>query len=131
MRPALQTKQIFDKIKQELLYLLILLVISIIALKIVFYKESLGIIIRLVLSFFWVFILPGFSLMFYWEDKLSFTERLVIGVGVSAAIIGIISYYLGLLGLNIKYHTIIIPLILIIIGNFITFKTKFLKQQTN
>ena len=127
----MQTKQIFDKIKQELLYLLILLVISIIALKIVFYKESLGIIIRLVLSFFWVFILPGFSLMFYWEDKLSFTERLVIGVGVSAAIIGIISYYLGLLGLNIKYHTIIIPLILIIIGNFITFKTKFLKQQTN
>ncbi len=105
--------------------MLVLVAISIIALRVSFYKESFSVIIRLVLAFFWVFIIPGYSIMFYWEDKLSFTERLVIGVGLTSAVIGISSYYLGLLGLNIKYHTIILPLLCLIIGFFIAFKSKF------
>ena len=127
----MQNKQLFDKIKNEAIYILILLVISIIALKILFYKEGFAVITRLTLSFFWVFILPGFSIMLYWEDKLSLTERLVISVGLSTAIIGISSYYLGLLGINIKYHAIILPLLLIVTGILIAFKTKFSQQQTD
>ena len=62
--------------------------------------------------------------MLYWEDKLSFTERLVIGVGVSAALIGISSYYLGITGLNIKYHTFILPTAFILIGIVISLRKK-------
>lgn len=124
MKGALQNKQIFNKIKEELIYTLILLVISIIAIKIMFFKENFAVILRLALSFFGIFIIPGLALMFYWEDKLSFSERLVVGVGLSAAIIGISSYYLGLTGLNIKHHTYLLPLLLILIGVFIVAKKK-------
>jgi hypothetical protein len=43
-------------------------------------------------------------------------ERLIIGTATSTAIIGISSYYLGLIGLHVKYHGIIIPAALISIG---------------
>ena len=124
MKIALQIKQLFSKIKNELVYLLIILVISIIALKIIFFKEDLLVVLRLTLSFFFVFIIPGFSIMLYWEDKLSFTERLVIGVGVSAALIGISSYYLGIIGLNIKYHTFILPITFTLTGILISSRKK-------
>ena len=120
----MQNKQTFNKIKEELVYSLILLVISIVAIKIMFFKENFAVVLRLVLSFFGIFIIPGLALMFYWEDKLSFSERLVVGVGLSAAIIGISSYYLGLIGLNIKHHTYILPLLLILMGVFIVIKKK-------
>ena len=124
MKGALQNKQISNKIKEELIHTLILLIISIIALKIMFFKENFAVIFRLVLSFFGIFIIPGLALMFYWENKLSFSERLVVGVGLSAAIIGISSYYLGLTGLNIKHHTYLLPILLILIGVFIVAKKK-------
>jgi len=117
---ALQNKQLFDQLKKESIYILSLLVISILALKIIFFKENILVIFRLVISFFFVFIIPGLAFMNYWREKLSFTERLAVGVGVSAALIGITSYYLGLIGLHIKYHTILLPLLIIIIGFYIS-----------
>ncbi len=126
-----QKPKVFDKVKEESIYLLILLAISIIALKILFYKEEFIVILKLVLSFFWVFIIPGLSIMFYWEDKLSFTERLVIGVGLTAAVIGISSYYLGLIGLNIKYHTILLPLLCLILGIVLIFTKKPSEDQSD
>ena len=129
MKTALQNRQILDKLRDELIYVLAIAAISIIALKIVFFKEAWIVTLRLVLSFVWVFILPGLSIMFYWEDKLRFTERLIIGVGISSAIIGIASYYIGLIGLNIKYHVILLPLLCLAAGAFIAFKTKFSHRQ--
>ncbi|MFH1324012.1 MAG: hypothetical protein ABIH64_02080 [Nanoarchaeota archaeon] len=120
----MQNKQLFKKVIKESKYILILAVISIIALKILFFKESFAVILRLTLSFFWVFIIPGISVMFYWEDKLSFTERLIIGVGLSSAMIGISSYYIGLIGLNIRYHVFILPSVIIIAGIFISSRKK-------
>jgi uncharacterized membrane protein len=54
--------------------------------------------------------------MLYWKKNLEFIERFIIGIGISAAIIGIFSYYIGLIGLNLKYQSILLPLLLITLG---------------
>ncbi len=111
-------KQVFDFLKKELIYLLAILAVAFIAFKIAFYRENIFVVARTVIAFFWLFVLPGYSLMLYWSEKLQFIERFVIGILLSSAIIGIFSYYFGILELNIKYHTFLLPLILIASGLF-------------
>ena len=115
-------KEVLNKVKKELGYMGIIFILFILIFKIIFFKENLTVIFRTIISIFWMFVLPGYFILFYWNEKLGFTERLIIGIALSAAIIGIFSYYLGLIGLNIKFHTIILPLILILIGVFINFR---------
>ena len=117
-------KEVFNLLKKELAYILALFVIFLIIFKIIYFKESFFIITRTVLSIFWLFVLPGYFAMFYWHEKLGFIERLVVGIALSAAIIGALSYYLGLIGLNIKYHALSLPLVIIVIGFFFIFKEK-------
>ena len=109
-------KEVFDKVKKELGYIGIMFILVLISFKIAFYKDNLIVLFRTVLSLFWLFVLPGYFIMLYWREKLGFLERFVIGSILAAGVIGIFSYYLGLLGLNIKYHTIVLPLVLILIG---------------
>ena len=109
-------------IKKELSYIGILFIISLIVFKIAFFKENLVVLFRFVLSLFWLFVFPGYFIMLYWKDKIDFLERFIIGIMVSAAIIGIFSYYLGLMGLNIKFHAFILPLVLITIGIIVNFR---------
>lgn len=109
-------KEVFSAVKDELKYVGLIFLIVILIFKIVFYKENFIFLVRHVLSLFWLFVLPGYFIMLYWMERLDFIERIVAGAAVSAAIIGIFSYYIGLLGLNIKYHVVLLPLILIITG---------------
>ncbi len=114
-----------DKIKKEAKYLGILFVLLVVIFKIVFFKEGIFNIIKLFLGIFWVFIIPGFVLMYYWAEKLNFLERLLIGTAVSAAVISIASYYIGLVfGLHVKYHGFLLPIIFLIIDYFILRKKK-------
>ena len=115
-------KELFNIIIKELKYIGILFLVVLIIFKIAFFNERFLILFRNVLSLFWLFALPGYFLMLYWKETLEFIERFVIGIALAAAIIGIFSYYLGLLGLNIKYHAIVLPLILILLGLVINFK---------
>jgi|TARA_B100001971_G_C18265562_1_gene591865 uncharacterized membrane protein len=115
-------KEVFEQVKEELKYIGILFLLVLIIFKIAFFKEEIIVLLRNVLSLFWLFALPGYSIMLYWKEKLGFLERFVIGIVLSAAIIGISSYYLGLIGLNIKYHTIVLPLVLILIGTAINLR---------
>lgn len=118
------TKEIFEIIKKEFQYIGLLFLSALVVLKIVFFKEDFIVIARTALSLFWLFVLPGYFVMLYWREKLDFTERLIVGIALSAAIIGISSYYFGLIGANIKYHTIFLPLALIIIGIVKNFKNR-------
>ncbi|MBW2976431.1 hypothetical protein KY347_03220 [Candidatus Woesearchaeota archaeon] len=118
------TKEKIDKIKKELTYLLIVFVGGIIIFKMVFYKEDILNVLKMVASLFWLFLLPGYSIILYWEEKLDFLERLIIGVALGLALIGITSYYLGLAGLSIKYHTIILPLVFILVGLMLYLKKR-------
>ena len=109
-------REVFDKIKKEIFYIGLIFIIALVIFEIAFYKENLVVLLRIVLSIVWIFILPGYSIMLYWHDKLEFFERLLIGIALAAGIIGIASYYFGLIGLNIRYHTILLPLILVLVG---------------
>ena len=106
----------------EIPYLGALLLLSLIMFKIVFFRSSVLTVSRSVLSLFWIYAIPGYFVMIYWNDKINFLERFFIGIAVCAAITGISSYYLGLLGLNIVYHMFLLPLVIMGIGYFFFYR---------
>ncbi len=110
--------------KKELTYLGIAFLLSILSIKLVFYHESFINIFKLVFGLFWVLILPGHVLMLYFREKFPFHLRLMVGTALAAVIIGAISYYLGLLGLNLKYHIYFLPVVFILIGGCIYLKNE-------
>ena len=109
-------KETFEFVKKESLYIGILFLIAVTIFKIAFYKENFIVLLKTVISLFWLFVLPGYFIMLYWKEKLDFVERAVIGIGIAAAITGIFSYYISLIGFNLKYHAIALPLLMILIG---------------
>ena len=115
-------KEAFELIGKELKYIGIVFALVFVGLKIAFYKESLLVVLRTSISLLWLFVLPGYFLMLYWREKLGFLERLIIGIALAAAVTGIVSYYLGLAGLHIRYHHFLLPALLIVIGIFINLK---------
>jgi hypothetical protein len=115
-------KETFEFLKKEKFYIGLLFLLALIIFKIAFFKENLSVLFRNVLSLFWLFILPGYFVMFYWKERLEFIERFIIGIALAAGVIGMFSYYIGLIGLNIKYHTFILPTILILIWSIVNFR---------
>lgn len=115
-------KEIFDK--KELRDVAIFFILALILFKVVFFKEALLVLFKFVLSLFWLFVLPGYFIMLYWKDKIDFIERLIVGVALSAAITGVLSYYIGIAGLNLKYHFILIPSLSIIVGLLFSLRKK-------
>ena len=116
-------KEIFDLIKRELQYIGLLFALVFAVFKIAFYKQDFLTILRTVVSIFYLFGLPGYSIMLYWHDKLGFFERFIIGAMLAAGIIGTLSYYLGLLGINIRHHSFLLPVMLILTGFFAAAKS--------
>ncbi len=119
-QPA-ENKLLNDKLLNELFHkegklLLGILVVLFLALKIVFFQESFLSTLRITLSLFGMFVLTGWALTYYWKEKLDFLERIVIGVAVSSAVLGIVSYYAGLLGWPPKYHGYVLPVLLFLVG---------------
>ena len=113
--------ELIIKIKRESIMLLGILLAAILILKIAYYKEGLISIAKLVLSFFWIFVIPGSLLMFYYENKIGFIRRLLFGTVLGMAVVGLLSYYLGITILDFNYHAYIIPLILIAVSITIIF----------
>lgn len=109
-------KESFELIKKESKYMGLLFLIALAIFQAAFFSESFFAVLRTVLSIFWLFAIPGYFAVLYWGDKINFAERVFIGIALSAAIIGIFSYYLGLAGLNVKYDAILLPSLVIIIG---------------
>ena len=115
-------KEAFEKVKKELVKLGILLLLFILIFKIIYFNEKFPVVLRTVIAIFWMLVLPGYFAMLYWSEQLELLERLIAGIALSAAVIGISSYYAGLAGLNIKYHTIILPAVLVVLGIIISFR---------
>ena len=59
---------LLKKLKQEGVYLLIAVIACIVLMKIAFYNESTVNVAGIVLSFFFVFVLPGFAILIYWHE---------------------------------------------------------------
>ena len=94
-------------IKKELKTLGILFIILVIVFKIVFYQEAFWIILKLILSLFWAFVLPGFALMYYWHEKLDFLQRIIIGTVFGFALISLTSYIALLFIFPLEYLIIL------------------------
>ncbi|MAG15626.1 hypothetical protein CMO88_01040 [Candidatus Woesearchaeota archaeon] len=111
-------------LKSEIIKLSLMLVVLAVVMKIVFYKQDLISTTRTALALFWMFALPGYAMLYYWKEKLDFAERIVIGTAAAAAVVSIASYYLGLIGLQVKYHGIVLPAAMLIISAVIMKKKK-------
>jgi len=109
-------KEVFEILKKELKYIALIFLLLVITFKIIYFKEDFFIVLRVAFSLFWLFLLPGYFIMLYWAEKLDFAERIIVGSGLSAAIIGISSYYTGLMGPGIKHHVILLPLLVMALG---------------
>lgn len=108
--------QLIKMFKEELLLLAYLFAILIIIFKIVFYKENILVLAASVFGLFWLYILPGFTLMFIWRERFDFIERLVVGSAFGVAITGLVSYYLTLVNVPIRSQFILAPLILVVVS---------------
>jgi len=111
--------EISQKLKEEGKYLAILFISLVILLKIVMYNSYFFSIIKIVFAIFWLFILPGFCLLYYWHEKLSFLERLIFGFSLGAAIIGVLGYNIALIGISNNIHHIIFPIASFVLAFFI------------
>jgi hypothetical protein len=101
------------KFKHELVTLGIAFVVSAIIFQIVFYNESPLTVLRLTGGLFWLFTIPGMAILLQWKERVSAPAMVVMGTILGMAVVGIGSYYLGLIGLNIKYSAVILPIIFV------------------
>lgn len=115
---------VLNLIKKDFLYLLISYLIAITIFKIGFYKESFFSLARILFSFYWLFVIPGIFITYTFSTRMKFIERFFIGFGIGAAIIGLISYYAGLIGFHVKYHGFLLPLIVVGVAIIIILKKK-------
>lgn len=113
-----------NKIIKEEYTLLGLLVAIVIGMNLVFSNGTYTAVTRSVVAFFWLFVIPGYAIMFYWREKLGLGERVVIGTVAAMALISILSYYLGLLGLHVRFHGWVLPIVFIGGGFFLAFKKR-------
>jgi hypothetical protein len=106
-------------LKEEGISLIILLATFTVILQLVFFKEPILNTIRVSLSIFWMFLFGGFMIFYYWFSEFSFVERIVLGIALSSAAVGIAGYYAGLIGIHTSVHGILIPLIETAIGLYL------------
>ncbi|MBI3034079.1 hypothetical protein HYY72_02875 [Candidatus Woesearchaeota archaeon] len=111
-----------ETLKKEAISLGLAYIALLIIFQAVFYRENVLVTLRSVSSLFWLFILPGFIIMLYWHESLDFLQRLIIGSALGAAIVGLLGYNLGLLGIHIMYHGIILPLAMYAVGAIMILK---------
>jgi len=77
---------------------------------VIFYNESWIVLFKTVFILFWMFVLPGIGIT-YLFGGLSFAERFAASVAISAVLVGATAYYLGILGVHVKYSAVILPAI--------------------
>ncbi|MBS3135493.1 hypothetical protein J4401_00870 [Candidatus Woesearchaeota archaeon] len=113
--------------KKDLANIGIVFIALCIIFKISFINEPLLSIARIAFSFLWMFVIPGISISYFFFMKSKFIVRFFLGFGIGAAVIGIESYYAGMLGLHIKYHGIILP----VLTTIITWLLIFIKKPSD
>lgn len=107
MRIALETAQQL----KEGLRLGILLAAAFVSVQVAFFKESPIVVAKIVLSLFFLFVLPGWCMLYIWREKFGFLERTTAGTILAAAVFLIFTYFTGFIGLKVNISTWIAPFI--------------------
>lgn len=115
--------------KAQLLLLSALFISLLVIFKIVLFKETLVTLFLALGVLFYSIIIPGVILLAYLNKKLGSFSRLVLGSVLAIALTGIASYYLGLLGLHVKYHPYIIPPLIMLVGLFLFYRENRYSQN--
>jgi len=116
------------ELKQDIIWIATATIILGIILKILFPLSSITEIAKLVGSVLWLFALPGYCIMLPWRKEIELKERIVVGMLAAAGLFAIASYYLGIIGLHIKYHTILFPIIIVLASIILINSKKFMKH---
>lgn len=111
-----------DEIKKEIKWLACGFVILTILLIIAFQNTGWGQLARTAFAFFWMFVIPGYALMLC--SRQGFVERFIIGLAVQTAVIGLASYYVGLMGWHVATQGLVLPLFSIAVGLILWWKNK-------
>jgi len=101
---------------RELSWILGIFFVTVIATSITFRDESLITSLKLMAGLFWMFLIPGFMILYRWKETLSLLERIVISVPVSAGLFGLLSYLTGIFGMPVWNQPILLPAIIGIVG---------------
>ena len=107
-------KEMSSKLVTEIIHIVILFFVALIIGKIALYEEPILMLFKAIAGIFWIFILPGFAIMYWWHNKLTFLERFIIGVPTGSAIIGVLSYYSALALIPLRIHGALLPLLIIV-----------------
>ena len=99
-----------NELRSELKSLIAAFAVVAVLMKIAYNNEDITDVLRVSAALCWLFIMPGYFLTLYWKESLGFLERIVIGSIAAIAVVGITSYYLGLVGLMLQNQTILLPL---------------------
>ncbi len=83
--------------------------------KIAFFNETVANTILLTAGIYWLLIIPAFGIT-YLIEEIDFLERCTLSIPLSAALIGISSYYLGILGVPVKTSAFYAPAVFIAIS---------------
>ncbi|MBI2139371.1 hypothetical protein HYU14_00485 [Candidatus Woesearchaeota archaeon] len=89
-----------------------------ILLQAVFYRGSFFVIFKMSLSLFWLFVIPGFFLLYLFRKEMPFLERFVMGTILGMAFFGVIGYNLRIIGMAAIYQAWLLPILGIGIGAF-------------
>lgn len=119
-------RKLFEIIRKESKYLGMILLALLILLKIAFFRESIISVIKISAVSFLVFLIPGYLLSIRWYDKFHFTERIMVSSFFTITSYGLLGYYLGLIGLHIKHHIYVLPILISALGIAL-----FLKKKDN
>lgn len=113
---------LIDYLKEDFKKLLILFIAVLVIFKVVYLKESVFSLSKLVLSYFYLYILPG-CLFLISHRSIKYSHRLILGFGLGLALTNIITYLLSLFfNVSIYISIYLVPLILIIISLVYSYK---------
>ncbi len=109
-------KERFDSLKEELQWVALAAALIFALMQVAFYKGSILENLRSALSLLWLFVLPGYAITLRWKEHISLFERLAAGSLLAAGMMGIASYYSGLMGLHVQFHAMVLPPMIMIAG---------------
>ncbi len=108
--------------KKDFTWLAIVFAAMLAAFAAAFHGQSIYTVLSVVFSIFWLFIIPGFVITYLISLELDTAERIFMGFGIGAAFLGVFSYYSGILGLDIKWHYIVLPVAIIAVASFMVYR---------
>lgn len=82
-----------------------------------YFKESPLVILKTTIAHFYLFMIPGYSLLLMFYKETSRIERLVLGVGVGYALQSFLLYFISyFLKINMMKYNLLVSAVLILLG---------------